>query len=119
MSNALKFTASGGRVQIRGLAEGEDRFRIEVEDNGIGIAEADIPRLFVEFQQLDRGRRPDFQSTGLGLALTKKIVEAQGGSVGVSSQAGSGSTFFLALPRVAETRYSSQENEDPTVSTEF
>ena len=118
-SNALKFTAPGGRVAIRGLAEGEDRFRIEVEDNGIGIAEADIPRLFVEFQQLDRGRKPDYQSAGLGLALTKKIVEAQGGSVGVISQAGSGSTFFLALPRVAETTYSSQENEDPTVSTEF
>ena len=100
LSNAIKFTPEGGRVWVRALPEGAQRFRVEVEDNGIGIEEADLPRLFVEFQQLDAGMRKQHQGTGLGLALTRRLVQAQGGSVGVRSTPGVGSVFHLVLDRV-------------------
>ena len=100
LSNAIKFTPAGGRVQVRGLAEGPERFRLEVQDNGVGIAERDLPRLFVEFQQLDAGLDKRHQGTGLGLALTRRLVQAQGGEVGVKSRLGEGSVFHLVLDRV-------------------
>jgi len=99
LSNALKFTASGGRVTIRVVAEGDAHLRLEVEDSGIGIAPADLGTLFVEFQQLEGGSGKRHQGTGLGLALTKRLVEAQGGTVGVTSELGKGSVFFAVLPR--------------------
>jgi signal transduction histidine kinase/DNA-binding response OmpR family regulator len=101
LSNALKFTPDAGRVTIRAAAEDADRFRIEVEDSGIGIRAEDLSRLFVEFQQLDASTAKAYAGTGLGLALTRRIVEAQGGQVGVRSTPGQGSLFFAVLPRAA------------------
>jgi PAS domain S-box-containing protein len=98
VSNALKFTADGGRVTIRAQQEGPEMFRLEVEDTGIGIPAEDIGRLFVEFQQLNAGAAKKHGGTGLGLALTKRIVETQGGAVGVKSTPGRGSIFFALLP---------------------
>jgi signal transduction histidine kinase len=102
LSNALKFTPAGGRVTVRAKATSSERFRIEVEDTGIGVAPGDLDRLFVQFQQLESGKAKRHQGTGLGLALTKRLVEAQGGSVGVTSIAGKGSTFHAELPRKIE-----------------
>jgi PAS domain S-box-containing protein len=99
LSNALKFTPEGGRVSVRVGPDGPDRFLIEVQDSGIGIKHEDQRRLFVEFQQLDAGTAKKYPGTGLGLALTKRIVEAQGGKVGVRSVPGQASTFFAVLPR--------------------
>ncbi len=99
LSNALKFTPNGGRVIIRARAVDLDQFRLEVEDTGIGVAPKDLGRLYVEFQQLESGSGKRHQGTGLGLALTKRLVEAQGGAVGVTSVAGKGSTFHAILPR--------------------
>jgi PAS domain S-box-containing protein len=96
LSNAIKFTIEGGAIQVRARLEGARNFRIEVEDNGPGIQDTDIPRLFADFQQLD-STRPGL-GTGLGLALTKRIVEGQGGSVGLRSKPGIGSVFFAVLP---------------------
>src|SRR5205807_5719534 len=75
LSNAIKFTPEEGQVTIRLRAEGEDAFRLEVEDTGIGIEPENLGRLFVEFQQLDAGLTKQYQGTGLGLALTRRIVE--------------------------------------------
>jgi PAS domain S-box-containing protein len=100
LSNALKFTPEGGRVAVRLAPEDDEHFRLEVEDSGIGISPADHGRLFVEFQQLDASAAKKYPGTGLGLALTKRIVEAQGGRVGVESVMGQGSTFFAILPRL-------------------
>lgn len=83
---------------MRLKSEGASEFRLEVSDTGEGIAEKDFGRLFVEFQQLDATKAKRHQGTGLGLALTKRIVEAQGGRVGVKSKLGEGSTFFAVLP---------------------
>jgi len=98
LSNALKFTPDGGSVTLRIKPESNERFRLEVQDTGIGIAPADLGRLFVEFQQLEAGVAKRHQGTGLGLALTRRLVEAQGGSVGVKSAPGKGSTFHACLP---------------------
>jgi PAS domain S-box-containing protein len=99
VSNALKFSNEGGRVTVRAKPDGEKFFKLEVEDTGIGIATADIGKLFREFQQLDAGAAKKAGGTGLGLALTRRLCEAQGGSVGVTSTLGVGSTFFATLPR--------------------
>ena len=115
VSNAIKFTDEGGHVVIRALPATDSGFRVEVQDDGIGIAPADHPRLFVEFQQLDAGLAKRHQGTGLGLALTKRIIEAQGGSVGVESDLGKGSTFWAVLPRQAEAIPQVEEEETPDV----
>lgn len=101
ISNAIKFTDVGGQISIRVTPEGEKNFRLEVEDNGIGIREEDLDRLFAEFEQLDTSMSKQFQGTGLGLALTKRIVEAQNGTVGVKSTFGEGSQFYAILPCVS------------------
>jgi PAS domain S-box-containing protein len=102
LSNALKFTNDGGRVSIRTRPDVDDRFRLEVADTGVGIAQSDLARLFVEFQQLESSATKRHQGTGLGLALSRRLVEAQGGTVGVESTVGVGSTFHAILPRVAK-----------------
>jgi signal transduction histidine kinase len=98
LSNAWKFTPEGGHLTVRAAPCGEHRFRVEVEDTGPGIAEEDLARLFTEFTQLPSAVRRQYPGTGLGLALTKRIVEAQGGQVGARSEVGRGSTFFAELP---------------------
>ena len=99
LSNAIKFSADHGQVQVRAFAEGAAQFRVEVEDHGIGIAATDVKRLFGDFEQLDAGHAKRHQGTGLGLALTRRLVRAQGGEVGVRSTLGEGSTFYLVLDR--------------------
>jgi PAS domain S-box-containing protein len=99
LSNAIKFTSEGGKVAVRLLALEAGMFRLEVEDNGIGIKPEDLHKLFIEFQQLDAGAAKKYAGTGLGLALTKRIVEAQGGKVGITSEPGKGSIFFATFPR--------------------
>jgi protein-histidine pros-kinase len=99
LSNALKFTPDEGRVTVRVTPEAPDAFRLEVEDTGIGIKPDDLERLFVEFQQLDASAAKKYPGTGLGLALTKRLVEAQGGRVGARSTPGRGSAFFAVLPK--------------------
>jgi PAS domain S-box-containing protein len=98
LSNAIKFTPDRGHIDIRILAEGQAFFRLDVEDSGIGIKEEDLGRLFVEFQQLDASSAKRYQGTGLGLALVKTIVEAQGGRVEVRSTINIGSTFSAIFP---------------------
>lgn len=100
LSNALKFSPAGSSVDVRATTQSGDRFQLEVIDQGIGIAPADIGKLFQEFQQLESGTAKRHQGTGLGLALTKRLVEAQGGVVGVVSELGQGSRFYATLPKV-------------------
>jgi PAS domain S-box-containing protein len=100
LSNALKFTPDGGTVAVRVRPEGDADFRLEVQDSGIGIRTEDFSRLFVEFQQLDATTSKKYQGTGLGLALTRRIVEAQSGEIGVTSTVGKGSSFYAVLPRI-------------------
>ncbi len=113
LSNALKFTPEGGRVTVRVAPNGAGHFRLEVEDSGIGVRPQDLGRLFVEFQQLDASAAKKYPGTGLGLALTKRIVEAQGGQVGVRSSPGQGSLFHAVLPRRARGPLETPSAEEP------
>ncbi|MDB5096486.1 MAG: sensor hybrid histidine kinase [Cyanobacteria bacterium RYN_339] len=98
VANAIKFTPAGGRVDVRARCS-SDGLCVEVSDTGVGIAEADLPRLFGIFQQLDMSPTRAGGGVGLGLGLAKAIVEAHGGTIGVKSQVGCGSTFWFHLPR--------------------
>jgi signal transduction histidine kinase len=99
MSNAMKFTPDGGSVRIiaREITKAQE-IEINVEDTGIGIKPEDIPKLFKEFSQLDTLYDKKYEGTGLGLALTKKLVELHGGRIYVSSEFGKGSRFAFVLP---------------------
>ena len=97
VSNAIKFTPEGGIVTIK-AARVADRLEIVVSDNGIGIAEENIERLFKEFQQVDSGANRKQQGTGLGLALTRSFAIMHGGDVRVQSELGKGSRFTIDLP---------------------
>jgi PAS domain S-box-containing protein len=98
VSNAVKFTDREGTVTIT-IAPKDDRFFVtQVSDSGIGISPADLPRLFREFEQLDSGPGRRFEGSGLGLSLTKKIVELHGGTIEVRSEVGKGTTFTVLLP---------------------
>jgi signal transduction histidine kinase len=100
VANAIKFTDAGGRVEVRArLRDGE--LLTEVVDTGVGIAAADVPKLFKRFQQIEMGATRKAGGTGLGLAITKALVEAHGGRIGVESQPGLGSTFWFLLPMPA------------------
>jgi signal transduction histidine kinase len=102
LSNAVKFTDEGGKVDIHARRLDPHRFEVQVLDTGIGIKAEDINRLFTGFEQLDSGIARRFEGTGLGLALTKKIIEFQGGRIGVESEPGKGSTFTVVLPVMTE-----------------
>lgn len=97
LSNAVKFSASKSEVTVKVLSH-DLWARVEVTDSGAGIAPADIHKLFDKFQQLEMPDRRTRGGTGLGLAVCKAIVEAHGGSVGVDSAPGRGSTFWFELP---------------------
>jgi PAS domain S-box-containing protein len=98
LANAIKFSAAASLVQVRAIPDEGRRFRVEVADEGPGIKPEDLSLLFHDFYQLDRTQKRLGQGAGLGLALVKRIVEAQGGSVGVDSVFGSGSVFHAVLP---------------------
>jgi PAS domain S-box-containing protein len=99
LSNAIKFTDAGGEVTLSLDRVGETLW-LKVRDNGIGISDADLPKLFLEFQQLDSGTGRRHDGTGLGLVLTKRLVELQRGSVSAESTVGKGSVFIVQLPLI-------------------
>ena len=100
LSNAIKFTAEGGRVSVaaRRTAGAGDLVEIAVSDTGVGISPEDQKRIFEEFEQVTTDQNQREQGTGLGLALTKRLVELHGGRVWVESARGLGSTFRVTLP---------------------
>lgn len=103
IGNAIKYTPDGGKINVR-LSEtdgGKYSYRITVSDNGIGISEENIPRIFERFYRVDKARNSDVGGTGLGLAIAKEIVDAHHGSISISSKKGEGTTVTLLLP--AET----------------
>lgn len=98
ISNAVKFSHENGEVEVVVQTGMDDKIRLQVKDFGIGIKREDLPRLFREFEQLDSGSARRHQGTGLGLALTKKIVELHKGFIAVESELGKGSIFEIVLP---------------------
>lgn len=101
-SNAVKFTDEGGSVEVVTDKIDKNYFRLVVADTGIGIKPEDLKRLFKEFEQINPGQRQG-QGTGLGLALTRRIVELQSGTIEVDSKFGRGTKFTIVLPMVLPT----------------
>ena len=99
LSNAIKFTNDGGRITMTArLDDGGRLARVAVTDTGIGISAEDQTKLFQEFVQLDAAASRRYEGTGLGLALSRRLVEQHGGTMGVDSAVGRGSTFWFTLP---------------------
>jgi PAS domain S-box-containing protein len=99
LNNAIKFTTHGHVILRIGYdqARGPDAVFFEVSDTGIGIAKEDLPNLFQRFRQVDGTIRRTYGGTGLGLAISKTLVERMGGTIGVRSEKGVGSTFWFAI----------------------
>lgn len=97
ISNSIKYTDEGGRIDID-VVEAKGQARIIVADNGIGMAESEIPRIFERFYRVDRARSRAMGGTGLGLAIAKQIVEEHGGSIEMESQEGKGTKATICLP---------------------
>lgn len=99
LNNAIKYTPKGGAVRIEAGNDDKGGVKINVRDTGIGIAKEDMLRIFEPFQHIEKeGMEDEEESTGLGLALVKRIVEAHEGNVTVQSQLGNGSLFTVSLP---------------------
>ena len=103
LSNAVKFTPDGGKVATK-LEVGPTELRAEVIDTGIGIAEADQAKLFAPFTQIDTSKSRRYGGTGLGLALTHRLIVLHGGEISVTSEEGEGSNFTLKIPMQHLTR---------------
>jgi len=103
ISNAWKYTPIGGRIRL-GLAQAGEYVQVEVEDSGIGISADDQTRLFDQFFRSEDPAVREEQGWGLGLNVTKMLVDRMGGEIGVSSRLGAGSTFWFRLPAAAEVK---------------
>ena len=97
ISNAIKFTPEQGTITINVTAD-SNRITISISNTGIGIEEKDIPRLFDQFYRVDNSINQVIKGSGLGLSLTKKIVEIHGGKIWVTSTRNSETTFYFTLP---------------------
>ena len=97
LSNGIKFTPAGGKTTLRIWRENHQVI-FEVEDTGIGISQQQLPLLFETFQQLEHPLQRNYGGTGLGLALTKQLIELHGGTIEVESAVGQGSIFTVCLP---------------------
>jgi light-regulated signal transduction histidine kinase (bacteriophytochrome) len=98
IGNALKFTKSNVPAMIRiGSEDLGEYWKFSISDNGIGMEIEDLEKIFIIFKQLNS--KEEFPGSGIGLAVTKKIIEKQGGKIWVESQMGYGSTFYFTLPK--------------------
>ena len=102
LSNALKFTASGGEIEVAAQAWGEAEILVSVKDSGIGIPPDELEIIFDMYRQVGGNRPAAQRDTGLGLAICKKVVEAHGGRIWVESGVGQGSAFYVSLPLQTE-----------------
>ncbi len=117
LGNAIKFTQQGGvAVTLKLVREGETHcvLRFEVSDTGLGISVADQDRIFDSFTQADGSTTRRFGGTGLGLTISKKLVELMGGEMGVESQLGEGSTFWFTLSQGKQTSIGDLQAADET-----
>ena len=98
ISNAVKFTEAGGEIRVRAFIDDAGRYLIETSDNGVGMAEADIPKVLEPFQQADGSLDRKFEGSGLGLYLVSKFIGLHGGSVEIESAVDEGMTVRLCFP---------------------
>jgi len=98
ITNAIKYNREGGSVDVS-VREEADSIIVDVTDTGVGISQEHLPFIFDQFYQIDRSKRSGDKGSGLGLTIAKKIVDAHGGTIHVTSEEGAGSTFSVRLPK--------------------
>jgi len=113
VDNAIKFSEPGRRVWVTAVADGDTAIRLAVRDEGCGIEEEHLPRLFERFYRIDKGRSRKLGGTGLGLSIVKHIAQAHGGGVGVESRPGVGSTFTMRLPASRSAPHAMDRHPSP------
>src|SRR5262249_35223651 len=99
VDNAIKYTPEGTKIKVRWYGLG-DQICFEVEDNGRGIPEEDLPRIIERFYRVDKARSRELGGTGLGLAIVKNLVHLMKGKAKVESELGRGTKFIFNLPRI-------------------
>ena len=99
VENAIKYSPGGGKIEVR-VVDGPDRVRIDVQDEGLGIPPSEQARIFEKFYRLDAEMARGVGGSGLGLYISREIVEQMGGVLSVRSRRGAGSTFSVTLPRM-------------------
>jgi signal transduction histidine kinase len=114
VTNAIKYYGRGEWVEIRATTAG-GRCRVWVQDGGVGIRQEEVERLFAPFERLSAAAS-EVEGTGLGLALSKSLVEAMSGTIGVESVLGKGSTFWVELPRAAPAKPAVSRDGEPGIS---
>ena len=97
LTNAIKFTQPADTIVV-GFCQDEDSVRIKVKDTGVGIAEHNLSKIFERFHQVDASSTRKYQGVGIGLSLTKDLVEKHGGELSVKSELGTGTCFTVQLP---------------------
>jgi two-component system phosphate regulon sensor histidine kinase PhoR len=98
LDNAIKYSREGGKITISANQKDQNEIEVSVRDNGIGIPQEDLPRIFERFYRVDKGRSQELGGTGLGLSIVKHLISAHGGRVWAESQLGEGSIFYFTLP---------------------
>jgi two-component system cell cycle sensor histidine kinase PleC len=98
LSNAVKFTPAGGKIEVAAELAADGGLLIRVADNGIGIAGEDLDKVFHRFSQIDNSYARRHGGTGLGLHLTKKLVELHAGTIRLDSRLGAGTTVTVTFP---------------------
>jgi signal transduction histidine kinase len=118
VTNAIKYTPRGGRVELSVSRREQDEIGISVRDTGIGISAADLPHIFERFWRADRARSRASErgGFGLGLAISQWIVQAHGGTISVQSRLGRGTVFTVVLPTVPAAELESSEPEEPAAA---
>ena len=97
LTNSIKYTSEGGNIKVYVVCVHDDAY-IKVIDNGIGIPEEDLPRVFERFYRVDKARSREMGGTGLGLPIAKEIIEANGGSIDIKSRVGNGTEVIMKVP---------------------
>ncbi len=103
IGNAIKYNKPGGWAKVK-LYGGDDEVRVEISDNGLGISEEHLSRIFDEFYRVDGRRNAPVKGSGLGLSIVKKMVDAHGGMIDVESKFGEGTTFKINFPKFFQAK---------------
>ncbi len=111
LSNAVKYTPKNGKIKIEAIRKEDSILLVKVSDSGIGIEAGEQEKIFFEFHQAEKIREQELGGLGIGLALTRRLVELHGGKMGVESELGKGSVFWFILP-IKTQRIKTSQNEE-------